>query len=152
MATVDYLDFLPTDAYLVEEEVETIKPADSSICFTGNIFVLQDNQSYSSSGSLIAMALYHENIINVGQRTGSLLGRGTTPVTFLLPNSKLSVTFHPMIDLTNVERSVDVFHDDVEILVNPSIEEYLKYYSYPDFDSGFLLESDPWFRKVLNHQ
>ena len=152
MAVVDHLDFLPADAYLFEDEIEIIKPADSSVFFTGNIYVLQDNQSYSSSGALIAMALYHENIINIGQRTGFLLGRGMTPVTFVLPNSKLSLNFDPMIDLTNVERSVDVFHDDVEILVQPSIDEYLQYYAVPKFSKEFLLESDPWFRKVLNHQ
>lgn len=150
--TITQHQFLPDNKYVCYTDEEIITPSDSSLNYSGKIFVLNNNSIYSAAGCLIAMAEYHSRIVCIGQPTGYLLGRGCTPVVFQLPNSKLGINMHPMIDLTNVSTPEDVFHDKVEIPVKLSAEKWLKFYNGDDeFNTDYLLNEDLWFKEVLEY-
>lgn len=138
--------------FLLYNESEVIKPFENSLKYDGKIYILQNQNCYSAAGSLIAMAEYHDNIINIGQETGVILGRGMTPIIFMLPNSKFNFRIHPVIDLTNVKTPIDVFHDKIKIFVDVSIAQFIQFY-HGDYVFGeeFLLNNDPWFKKVIEN-
>jgi hypothetical protein len=151
-ATHVNLPFLEKEKYKLMVEKETIKPSENSLNFTGNIYILQDKNCYSAAGSLISLAERYESIINIGEPTGTLLGRGITPMTFILPNSRLAIQMHSVIDLSLAQTAKDVFHDKVEIPVKLNLKEKLQFYrdSKP-LNEKFLLENDPWMKAVYNH-
>ena len=102
-----------------------IEPSSSSIRFNGNIYILQDGDIYSSAGAFVAIGQLDGRIFTVGQSTGWLLGRGINPMFFELPHSKILYRIEPVIDFQNVENPKDVYHDNVEIPVSLSIDQYL---------------------------
>jgi len=136
---------------------EVLQPSDSSLNFTGNIYVLQNRLIFSSAGSLSNVAKMHKNIISVGETTGNLLGFGFAPLTFVLPNSCFVFQIEPVLDLSNAKTLYDYFHDNVEIPVEISVEQVVKNFNNynPDrvdkyiYSKDFLYNHDPVFRKVL---
>ena len=93
-----------------------------------------------------------DNIHTVGQNTGWLLGRGVNPLVFELPNSKILYRIEPVIDFQNVKSARDVYHDEVEIPVSLTIEQYLKriHFEGDIYGKVFLFNQDPVFIKALN--
>ncbi len=150
-----YVDvpFLESNKYKLIIEKESITPAKNSIKFAGNIYILQDEDCFSASGSLLSLAENYENIINVGIPTGVMLGRGVTPFILTLPNSKLSIRINPVIDLTNVNSIQDIFHDKVKIPVSISLEEKLKFNkNSSSINKSFLLNNDPWMKAIFDYK
>lgn len=129
-----------------------IKPATNSLNFSGNIYLLQNENIYSSSGAFAAVGMLADNIQTVGQNTGWLLGRGVNPLVFELPNSKILYRLEPVIDFQNVKSARDVYHDEVEIPVSLTIEQYLKriHFEGDIYGREFLFNHDPVFLKALN--
>ena len=129
-----------------------IKPAANSLNFSGNIYLLQNENIYSSSGAFAAVGMLADNIHTVGQNTGWLLGRGVNPLVFELPNSKILYRIEPVIDFQNVKSARDVYHDEVEIPVSLTIEQYLKriHFEGDIYGKVFLFNQDPVFIKALN--
>ena len=145
-------NLFPCNEYRIIEDVEIISPSTNSINYSGNIYILQDDKCYSAAGSLIAMSQYHDFIINIGQQTGTILGRGVNPVIRVLPNSRYCFTMEPVIDITNCKETIDLFHDSVEIPLKMNLDKWLDiFYNYDNFDSIFLIKYDPWMKKVLNY-
>jgi hypothetical protein len=128
-----------------------IKPDSNSIKYEGKIYILQNENIYSSAGSFTAVAQLAENLITVGTPTGRLLGRGINPLLFELPNSKLLYRIEPVIDFLNVQNAEDVFHDKVEIPIELTLEEYLDRISSKDslYAPDYLFKKDTFFRKVI---
>ncbi len=131
----------------------TIEPSENSLNFGDQIYLLVDKKVYSSAGALMAIGLLAENIIVVGENTGKLLGRGINPLVFELPNSKILYRLEPVIDFQNVKNAKDVYHDDVELKVELTIEQYLKRMSYEGdlYSKTFLFTHDPVFQSVIQH-
>lgn len=130
----------------------TFGPDRNSIKFKGTIYVIQNENIYSSAGSLAAVGILAENIKVVGNPTGRLLGKGVSPLLFELPYSKIMYRIEPVIDFTNVVLPEDVFHDKVEIPVELSIEQYVQRLNKANswYTKDYLLNSDPVFRVILS--
>lgn len=146
--------FLDNYEYAVFDSGEgKIDPAADSLNFEGKIYILQNDGIYSSAGSLAAIGVLADNIFTVGQNTGRLLGRGINPMLFELPNSKIIYRIEPVIDFLNVRQATDVYHDQVEIPVALTIEQYLERINYTGdvYDHEFLIKRDPVFIKALNN-
>lgn len=150
--TVAYADykFLPRNTYKLLKGESVIEPNSNSLNYAGKFYILQNERCYSAAGSLISLAETNERFINVGLNTGVLMGGGIDILTFKMPNSHLSFTLEPILDLTNVKKPIDAFHDKLKIKVDPSITEWIKYYDsfFYSLDE-FLYERDPWFKIVL---
>ncbi len=99
---------------------KNVFPRPESIRHSGPIYILQNENIFSAAGTLAAYAEYSDQIISVGHPTGRLLGKGTTPFIFQLPNSKLLFRMEPLIDYSGVEDAKDIFHDNVELPLSPS--------------------------------
>jgi hypothetical protein len=130
-----------------------IIPTSQTLGYTGKIYVLQDRRIYSAAGSLSNVAQMYDNIISVGETTGKLLGFGVTPITFSLPHTGFSFQLEPVLDLSNVNTLWDYYHDKVEIPVDISVEQRVKYFTYSIegdiYSKEFLFNHDPVFQKVL---
>ena len=152
-------NFLNSEEYLFfESKNVSIQPHDSSISFPGKIALLVDNNIYSSACALKSLASYCDKIVSIGIETGRFGGRGITPYIFVLPWSKIVFQIEPVIDLTQVKNAIDCFHDEVEIPLKLSIDEYIDYYQKAYYNFTYtnievsekqLIETDPFFRKAL---
>ena len=145
--------FLPTSSYAVyyESAVNEVKPDSSSIGFEGRIYVLQNENIYSSTGALTAIAALSDQIVNIGLPTNRLLGKGISPFIFELPISKIVYRVEPVIDFMNTKTAEDIFHDKVELPISYSIDEYLDYLTYKGkhYTTDYLLKKDKLFKEVL---
>lgn len=128
----------------------TIEPHATSLKFKGRIYVIQNENIYSSAGSLAAVAAIDSNIISVGCPTGRLLGKGINPLVFELPNSKILYRIEPVIDFMNTKQVADAFHDKVEMPVELSLKEQLDRLLGKDlYSQEYLISTDPVFKKIL---
>ncbi len=145
----EHIPFLNEEKFLVMTDTDRIKRSDESINFPGKIFILASN-IYSAAGSFIAFAKQADDITSVGMRNPEILGMGIDPYRFTLPNSKIIFSIEPVIDLTNAREAEDVFHTGVEIEINPTIDEMVKFYNADGVPlEEFLLDYDPFFQRVL---
>ena len=138
--------------YAIFSNDETkIEPDSNSLNYIGPIYILQNENIYSSAGSLAATGVLASQLTTVGTPTGRLLGKGINPMLFELPNSKIMYRIEPVIDFLNVKRPEDVFHDKVEIPVNLTIQQYLERLEYQGdvYSKDFLLKKDPVFRTIM---
>ncbi|MEM9833096.1 MAG: S41 family peptidase [Bacteroidota bacterium] len=99
---------------------KNVFPRPESIRHSGSIYILQNENIFSAAGTLAAYAEYNDQIISAGHPTGKLLGKGTTPFIFQLPNSQLLFRIEPLIDYSGVENAKDMFHDTVEMPLSRS--------------------------------
>lgn len=130
----------------------SIQPDSLSIGYHGPIYLLQNENIYSSAGSFSAVAALSTQLISVGSNTGRLLGKGVSPLLFELPSSKILYRIEPVIDFLNVKTARDVYHDKVEVKVELSITEYLNRLKNKSrmYEKDYLLKSDPVFIKAFN--
>ena len=132
-------------------ETDTILPAQNTIAYSGTIYVLGDEQTFSSAGALLSVCKKADRLVSVGQSTGFMLGRGINPFIFSLPKSKIIfryVTFIEGIDTQNIN---DYFHDTLEIPVEKSLEEVLFEENWEQelYSKDYLFNYDSTFKKVL---
>lgn len=130
----------------------SIQPDSLSIQFDGPIYLLQNENIYSSAGSFSAVAALSPQLISVGNNTGRLLGKGVSPLLFELPSSKILYRIEPVIDFLNVKTVADVYHDKVEVKVELTIDEYLNRLKNKNelYNKDYLLQNDPVFIKAIN--
>jgi len=120
----------------------------SSLNYTGNVYVLFNNYTFSSAGSLVNTCYYDEQLIAVGEKTGKILGFGVNPKKFILLNSKLKYRIEPVIDITNSSNYQDIFHDRPEIDVHLNLDEKILLRDNP-YTVKFMKEKDPYFKRIL---
>jgi len=147
--------YLGTDFnYIILENImDTIFPNKENLNYNGNIYLLVDQDIFSSAGSFSSLNKSNSRIITIGTPTGRYVGRGINPDVFILPNSRLMFTLELALDFSNTSEGIDFFHDNVDILVSPSIK-YLKYYYDPNknskIDENEMYQNDIFFKKVLD--
>jgi hypothetical protein len=131
-------------------------PTSQTLGYTGKIYILQDRRIYSAAGSLSNVAQMYNNIVSVGEATGKLLGFGITPITFTLPHTGFTFQLEPVLDLSNATTLWDYYHDKVEIPVDISVAQRVKYFNYSIkgniYSKEFLFNHDPVFQKVLEQK
>ncbi len=119
-----------------------------NINFTGNIYIFFDNSTFSAAGSLVSACYYSDKLISVGQPTGRILGFGTNPEIFKLPNSKISYRIAPVLDMTDVNVYEDIFHDKPEIEIKPSLDDKILLRNNP-YTIEFLKTKDFYMKRIL---
>lgn len=146
---VSFLDNYEYAIYSISNA--TLVPDSTTIGFKGNIYVIQNENIYSSAGSFTAVAILAQNLITVGSPTGKLLGRGINPLSFELPYSKILFRVEPVIDFLNVKNAEDVFHDKVEIPVELTVSQYVDRLTSTEllYSKDYLINRDPVFKKIL---
>jgi len=127
---------------------KSIGGSKSSINYNGKIYVLYDDQSFSAAGSLVSFCYYSDNLVAVGVPTGRILGFGTNPYVFQLPNTKIGYRIEPILDITNCKTYKDIFHDKPELDVNLNLDEKILLKTNP-YTSDFLKNEDPYIKRVL---
>ena len=129
-----------------------ILPYELSIQYNGPIYILQDDMIYSSAGVLSALAYKADQIKTVGVPTGYLLGFGINPTVFQLKNTRLAFQMELVIDVSDIKEPYDYFHDKVEIPVELTREDWIRYWKTDHetlYSKDFLFNHDPIFRKAL---
>lgn len=147
-AHVQKIPFLENREFDVREFAFEIKS--EPYASVEHVYVIAHN-IYSAAGTLVAMAKANDNITAVGFPGTSILGMGIDPYCFSLPNSKMTVSVEPAIDLSNCKSAADTLHLDTEIELSMSPEEYLEYLyrTVPDDCSDYLIQEDPFMQKIL---
>ena len=137
--------------YLERFDKDTIALSPKSIRYTGKIYVLVDKRCFSSALAFTAFCCRTDQLITVGQPSGYIGGRGTSPFFFSLPHSKLIFAISPMLDATNVESIEDYYDRFVQIPVFLTIADYVfeRKYEGERYGEEYLFNYDSTFRKVL---
>ena len=134
------------------EPVFKIEPSENSLNYTGKIFLLVDERSFSSTLNFLEFAtLNPDKFVTIGEYGGYKGGQAGTPFTFVLPNSKITFRIDAMIDYNNVEKAEDFFHGDIMVPVKVTVKEYhdCMLTEKGRFEKEFLYTKDPMFKKVL---
>jgi len=151
----EYVDipFLGNKKMFVHTHFGTIDPDTNSLNFDGPIYILQDENTFSSGHSFSSFARHSDQLISVGVPTGDMVGFGYNPWHFQLDNSLYSFHFEPAIDLSFAENWEDTFQCVPEIIVWPTIDELLDYKSFRYLldIKDFLFSKDYLFKKVIEY-
>ncbi|WP_108869795.1 S41 family peptidase [Aquimarina aquimarini] len=141
----------PKMYYIVMPKYNFVIPDSISYPFNGNIYILQDRFIYSSSSNLSNLAKKNEQLISVGENPNLLGGLQTVPIILCLPHSKVLLRIEPQIDFTDAKTKADIFQNNVEYLVNYSIDFlYERTITFEDvFGKDFLISKDPIFKEVI---
>jgi len=146
-------EWLPETEYLVKNYTpHYFVPDSNSLQYKGKIYVLQNEDVFSSGHSLTSYCSHIEQLVSVGEPTGLLAGFGLAPMLFQLKNSKFSFRMEPVIDVSNVNSALDVYQDIPEIVIEFPFEEKRKSFDYKKFDmqnENCLYKYDLLFQKVL---
>ena len=145
--------FNNTPMYVANYESSQIIPDENSLAYSGNIYILQDENTYSSGHSFAALARQIPQLVSVGLPTGNLAGFGFNPWGFQLKHSKFTFEFETAIDLTQANKIEDIFQSIPEIEVYPTIDEYIRYSDYGNLlnkkSETFLFRYDYLFKRTL---
>lgn len=150
---IEKIPFLKGNEYIIYNYGEdTIKPSKESIMYSGNIYLLQNRNVYSSAGALSALALYTDRIVSIGENSGWVGGLGVTPFYFMLRNSNIVFRISPSLDITNVKNNND-FLNRVEIKQDITINDYFNgLKSIKPESKHYLYKKNPLFIKALQLQ
>ena len=137
---------------MYNRNIECIPSANRINC-RGGIYILQDEECFSSSLALLSVVnQYPEIFTTVGLPNKYISGKGVTPFYFLLPNSKISYRLNSSLDITDCKKIEDVFKiTQPQIQLNPSYESFMQYFDYEADCSSeeYLFKKDFMFKKVL---
>ncbi|MEG2070888.1 MAG: hypothetical protein RR034_05890, partial [Bacteroidales bacterium] len=127
-------------------------PDSNSLQYKGKIFILQNEEVYSSGHSLTTYASHVEQLVSIGEPSGLLAGFGLSPNLFQLKYSKFSFRIELAIDISNVQKISDIYQDIPEIIITiPAKEkfEYVKDKFYDKQSKDYLHKHDYLFKKNL---
>jgi hypothetical protein len=149
-ANMEKIGFLNNGQFQVLETTNVISPDTNSLNLDCKVYVLSEH-IYSSAGSLMNICKSNSQLISVGVPNDMVLGRGIDPFAFSLPNSKLAFTIEPVLDLADATTARDAHHVDVNVRIEPTLEQLLDYYNTGNDVTleERLNKHDPFFEKVL---
>ena len=137
---------------VIDDEQSVIENAKENLDYKGIIYILTDEEIFSSAGGFASLSKRNERIKTVGIPTGVYNGRGATPNAFVLPNSRLPFILSITLDDANISVPIDFLHDYVSYPLSPSMN-YFKYYHNPqrpyEIDEKAMYEHDEIFKKTL---
>jgi len=134
------------------DEEYVIKPFTENLGYKGKIYILQDEDIYSSAKSFCSLNSKTERIVTIGIPTGKLVGQGGNPRVFILPKTKLIFTLDVLLDASGVNKAEDFYHDSVNYPITPTLNYYLyrlKTKKEELLDEKNLHEFDEVYKKVL---
>ena len=137
---------------VLDDHKEMFEIPENNLEYDGNIYILVDEEIFSSAGGFASMAAQSNRIKTVGIPTGKYTGRGATPTAFKLPYSKLVFILHITLDDACVNVIEDFLHDKVTYPISPSIN-YYRYYHHPkrsyEVNEDVMYKNDEVFVKAL---
>jgi len=145
-------DFIKENIYkILWDGTDTLEPDTNSLHFKGKIYVIENEYCFSSANALTSTCLFSDQLISIGNTTGWFAGKGINPWVFILPNSKILYRIEPIIDLGNITKPEDIYHNSAEIPVKLTIDDYIIRYNYSGdwYDKEFLYKYDKVFKKIL---
>ncbi len=135
---------------------DKIEPSERSLRYGGKIYVIFDaDRCYSSTGSLLSACAVDDRLVSVGQRSGFLLGVGTTPMPGFLDHSKIVYRIPLALEVTGAREGhpEDCYMGrvDVEVPVRSFRKFYAPYYDTDEdiYGEEFLYKHDACFRRIL---
>lgn len=135
---------------------DKIVPSERSLRYGGKIYVIFDaDRCYSSTGSLLAACAVDDRLVSVGQRSGFLLGVGTTPMPGFLDHSKIVYRIPLALEVTGAREGhpEDCYMGrvDVEVPIRSFKKYYAPYYETDEdiYGEEFLYDHDACFRRIL---
>jgi C-terminal processing protease CtpA/Prc len=128
-----------------------IDPDEESLNFSGHIYILQNEWTYSAASAFVSAALQNKQTMTVvGVPTCVLSGYTFPPVIFKLPNSGIAFKLAFSADLTGGDSNPYMQKVDVEIRQN--IDDYLDSLFGNDAKSTeYLLNKDKLIKYVKEH-
>lgn len=143
-----------SDTLFCGHDTRDIVPSENTLGYTGKIYVLTDQNCYSSALGLISFSNQESQLYTVGENLGYFGGQGIVPFYFILPNSKLIFRVECSLDGSGVKEGnwADYYHYKTEVPVNWTIEETMRNYKYEGelYSEDYLYNIDPLFKKVLS--
>jgi len=121
-------------------DVDTISPADNSVKFKGKIFILQDNNTYSSASSLSSLAFQMTDLVLIGQPTSFIGGRGLTPLIFKLDHSGIVFRMPFTSDISG--GLINPYMNKVEFEIPLNVETYFETLTENPFGIEYLENKD----------
>ena len=132
-------------------EIFTLKPHRKSIEHSGKIFVLQDKYIYSSAGNFSNFCLNSDKLVSVGATTNLVGGLQTEPLFFKMNHSELIFRIEPMLDFSGVKHIYDFSHNNVEINIPTTVDDYYLRTIYEGdlYSPSFLTKQDKLVTHIL---
>lgn len=130
------------------EQYNLVDKVPNSINYTGPVFVLYDENTFSAAGSLVNACYYSKQLQSVGVPTGRILGFGVNPSMFQLQNSHIMYRIESMLDVTGCKTYKDIFHDTPEKEVSLSLDEKINLRTNT-YEIEFLKKEDPYIKTIL---
>jgi hypothetical protein len=151
---VQKLEYLNNEEFIIADMgKKSFVPDVNSLKYKGKIFIIQDEETYSSAQALSAYARQIEQLVSIGVPVGLLGGRSIAPAMFQLKNSKYTFELETVLDITNTQTPIEVYHDQPEILIeiplNEQFKEKIIKYRYDPHSREYLIKHDYLFKKVL---
>ena len=127
------------------------QPNDSSLNYSGKIYVIQDKDIFSGAVSLSTLCLYSDRFISIGEENGKTGSFGEEPLIYILPNSQIMYRINATVDFTDINKLKD-YYNSVEIPLQYSIDDYYNRASkqLSLYSKHFLKTKDPFFKYILN--
>jgi hypothetical protein len=136
------------ETFITTKVFDTIVPVELSLNKASKIFIIHDEDVYSSAGALLALANQTNKITSIGFNIGWLGGFGSTPWYFKLPRTGIIIRIEPSIDLTYLSELEDVFPKD-DIRIEQTLNWYYQKNIAFDRNSLKTLKEFPPFQEIL---
>lgn len=150
---VEDIAFLNHKKMFVLKDKTTMVPDSNSLRYNGDIYIFQNEESYSSAMSFAAFAWQYPQLISAGVPSGDIAGFGIGPTVFQLSHSKYTFRMEIEIDLSvDPQKPETYFHDTPEIVVYPTLEEQIFRYKVTPkniYTECFLRNYDSLFQKIV---
>ena len=135
-----------------EEEIDTIKPSYNNLGYEGTIYLLVDEDIYSSALAFASLNTKTNRIKTIGMPIGKLGGQGANASVFVLPHSRFMFTLDLFLDASSVLKTEEFYHDHINYPITPSIEYYKYWYDSArpyTIDEKNMYKHDEVFIKAL---
>jgi hypothetical protein len=140
----------PNTFTICQQTMAKIKKKRENIHYNGVIYLLVDNDVYSSARGLSSLSYKTDRIKTIGIPTGMLQGQGTNDHAFILPNSRFIFTLDLYMDAANVVHAEDFYFDKVSYPIHPSLDYFIYWYNNTSTDiNQNELYKDELFLKAL---
>lgn len=126
----------------------TISPTECSLNFGGDIYIIQDADTYSAASSLASIAFQYKNIISVGYPLSHIGGRGLAPLIFRLNNSGIIFRMSFTVDLSGKE--ANLYMNKVEIEMQQDIPSFLDMITNNQYDIEYFKNKDLLIKYIRN--
>lgn len=150
----DILDYIkPTKEFLstMDTAIQSfLYKEDLNLNYTGKIYCLTDQISFSASLSFASLKYYLDDFILIGNSSPYYGGFSSTPMLFMLPESKLVFRVTCNFDYKLYANEKRIIPD---VIVSEPLEKKIKWRNKKiiNYNSKFYTKKSVWFQEVLKN-